>query len=200
VNRVESGSEDGSAGDQQTEGQMPEDLPDEMTPSFDAISASCVDAEQATCSMHSAESCRVDCAMPEPCEVVLCEFDGATEAGPCEDLANPAALDCVFEAISEGTPMRFTLQTEDTYANVKDSNTKMYWLLPGGRYLSTSRSEYFNDAGQSSESAGMSWGLFQRAAVMACHGHTGADAFECLVGVFSANECDPPSAYVCPVP
>ena len=98
------------------------------------------------------------------------------------------------------TGIDYRIETEDTYANVKDSNTKMYWLLPGGRYLSTSRSEYFNDAGQSSESAGMSWGLFQRAAVMACHGHTGADAFECLVGVFSANDCDPPSAYVCPVP
>lgn len=70
--------------------------------------ASCECAEVSTCELSPTTpnrgECSFRCDLPSPCEPVTCSF--ATSSGGCDHL-DEESLDCVFSALSNGTPMEW---------------------------------------------------------------------------------------------
>jgi hypothetical protein len=167
----------------------------------DVVSCEC--AMEPNCSVHrpSDADCQWQCVLPQPCAPVTCSYDGSvSDFRECETELTEESLSCVVEALASGAPMRWTMETNDSYIFVASTYTIEFQRLDATTYVTHIRSTYHNDVGEHSESERFGGYVVAEPLLMQCLSlPSKRDQFECLIHLSDATDtCPNTQEFTCP--
>lgn len=198
-------TESASGSDSGSDGPAP-DLPVEPDcPASLGEAVACECAVVEGCAIANAEpstGCAFECEdIPSPCPAVTCTFDGSTSWPTCEADLDVAALQCVFDALAEGQPFRWSTSQSDTYVNSWHDSIRRFLRLEGTTYVLYGEERMGNHSEFDTYNEHRFVGVeIPESAWLECDAApSDYDRFNCLHALESAGEpCADPSALICP--